>query len=88
MLRQVALVKTDVSVERIASLIRSVQRLLITATFPRSPIFVIRIMEAIRSTETSTLKRVTLRHTPEDSILDSHRRKKLRSYIVLTGWAQ
>jgi hypothetical protein len=51
MLRRVALVKTDVSQELTASLIRlSVRRVLVTANvFPTSPILVTLMMEALRS---------------------------------------
>jgi hypothetical protein len=41
-------------------------------------------MEAIRSFETSVHTRCTRRHIPEDGILHSHRREKLKSYIKLT----
>jgi hypothetical protein len=44
------------------------------------------MMGAIRSSETSVLTRATHRHIPEDDILHSHRREKLKSYIALTGW--
>jgi hypothetical protein len=30
--------------------------------------------------------RATRRNIPEDAILHSHRREKLKSYIALTGW--
>jgi hypothetical protein len=30
--------------------------------------------------------RATWRNIPEDSILRSHRRENLKSYIALTGW--
>jgi hypothetical protein len=36
--------------------------------------------------EPSVLSRVTRRNIPEDSILHSHRRENLKSYIALTGW--
>jgi hypothetical protein len=39
----------------------------------------------MRSTEKSVLITVTRRHIPEDAILHSHRRIKLKSYIALTG---
>jgi hypothetical protein len=56
-------------------------RFLLTANFvPSSPILVILMMEAIRSSETSVLTRVTRRNIPEDGILYSHRRESLKSY--------
>jgi hypothetical protein len=81
----VALVRTDVSEERISSII-SVVWLLVTANVPTSPIFVTLKMEVIRSSETSVLIRITRRHMSEDGILQSHRRENLKSYIALTGW--
>jgi hypothetical protein len=45
------------------------------------------MMKAIRLSETSVLTRATGRHIREDGILHSHRRKSLKYYIVLTGWA-
>jgi hypothetical protein len=75
MLRRVALVRTDVSEELIASFIRvtrigeiplvflrSVRRLLVTATVvPSSPILVTLMMEALSSSDTSVLTNATRR---------------------------
>jgi hypothetical protein len=78
MLRHVALVKTDVSEERSASII-SVTR-----------IDELGKMLAVTSNR-RTLRRNTItatwRNIPEDDILHSHRREKLKSYIALPGWA-
>jgi hypothetical protein len=42
---------------------------------------------ALSSSETSVLTRATRRNIQEDTILHSHRRETLKSYIALTGWA-
>jgi hypothetical protein len=80
-----ALVRTDVTEEPIASIIRvtrirSVLLLLVTINVvPNSPILITLMMEAMRSSETSDLTRITLRHFPEDNILHSYCRENLRS---------
>jgi hypothetical protein len=71
MLRCVALVRTDVSEERSASII-GVARIgqLVTANHvPSSLILVTLIMEEIRSSETSVLTGAKWRNIPEDDIL-------------------
>jgi hypothetical protein len=64
-----------------------VLRLLFTANvIPSSHILLTLMMEAILSSETSVLPRVTRRYIPEDGILHSRRRENFKSYIALTGW--
>jgi hypothetical protein len=79
MLRRVALLRTDVSEELSASFIR-VKRigvlgrtLAVASIVPRSPIPVTVMKEALSSSETSALIRVTRRNIQEDAIIDDRK---------------
>jgi hypothetical protein len=50
---------------------------------PSSSISVTMMMEAVSSSETSVLTRATRRNISEDSVLHSHRRENLKSYIYI-----
>jgi hypothetical protein len=83
MLRRVALVRTDVSEELSASFdARCVRRLLVRASVVSSSPILVTMMEALSSSQTSVLTRTTRRNIPEHTILHSHHRENLKSYIA------
>jgi hypothetical protein len=62
-------------------------RLLITSNVSSSPILVILMIEALRTSETSAVRKAMLRNIPEGGILCGQQRYNFKCYVALTDWS-
>jgi hypothetical protein len=81
MLRRLALVRTDVSEELTASFIRVTRIGELGTTLAVTSNRCTLRRNKLSSSETSVLTTATWHNIPEDAIIHSHRREKLKSYM-------
>jgi hypothetical protein len=79
-IHRVALVKTDVSEESNASIIRV--KLIVNLGA-----MLLQLLATDNVHSSTILTTATRRNIPEYGIIHTHRRENLKSYIALTGWA-
>jgi hypothetical protein len=80
----VAVVRSDVSEERVSYIIVKVERISELGITLAVIIVSTLMMGAIHSSETSVLTRISHRHVPEDGILHSNRLKTFKQYYSLS----